>query len=127
MNICRQKPKIEILSTKVVGTTFIKDKRILHYLKVRYINKEPVKFIIVRDYKNKYDLNAIKVLVGSSDNHSKNVYPIGYIPKELSYKLSPLLDNKKITIKPISFIVYGGEINKPNIGIALELAIKYNN
>lgn len=70
--------------------------------------------LLVRDRKNEYDKNAIRVVT----EHSKKYIQIGWIPKELAKLLAPELD---------AGIIWKGKINKiigaeyKNKGILIEL------
>ncbi|RCW60160.1 MULTISPECIES: HIRAN domain-containing protein [Halanaerobium] len=71
-----------IIKTKVVGITFNNREN-----KIRNLNYNDSIFL-KRDYENEYDNNAIKVVSKIGDI-------LGYLPKELAFKLAPKFDKKQ--------------------------------
>lgn len=81
--------KIANVDLKVVGVTFKNDdgsSRADKIIEVAIIGKEHCQVTIEREPSNKYDPNAIKVLVDGRQ--------IGYIGKDFSSILAPMMDNE---------------------------------
>ncbi|HEK9993497.1 TPA: HIRAN domain-containing protein [Streptococcus equi subsp. zooepidemicus] len=95
----------EILSSNIYykGLTnqkiinYIQNSHIGRIYKYNYLKSNEVK--LVREPNNKYDHNAIKVLV-------KDIF-IGYIPREIAKKISRFLKNKKYSYNA-DINIYGG-------------------
>lgn len=75
------------LITKVSGVTFGSRQKALRHLS-RY-TRERINVILVREYDNKFDGNAVKVIVNVDSGKG---YTMGYLPKELAGELSILFD-----------------------------------
>ena len=94
--------------TKLAGVTFENRQDIIMDLKLES------DVVLMRDYKNEYDKNAIKVLT----NFNKEQIQIGWIPRDLASVLAPEID---------AGIIWKGKIYKiigteyKNKGILIEL------
>ena len=75
------------LVTRVKGVTFGNRRKALKHLS-RY-TKERINVNLVRDYGNKYDNNAIKVIVSVDNGRG---YTIGFLPKEIAEEIAILID-----------------------------------
>jgi hypothetical protein len=75
------------LVSKISGVTYGTRQRALRKLS-RY-NPGIVNAMLGRDAENKYDANAVKVLVSVGDGAK---YDLGFIPRELAALIAPLLD-----------------------------------
>ena len=108
------------LETSVVGSTFTTDgQSLMRYLSTREDIIEKTIIFLEREPKNKFDRNAIKVIVGT--NYSANRYHVGYISKELAKILSALLD-RGFNIKANLNKITGG--NGMNFGMILNYKIE---
>jgi len=92
------------LITKVSGVTFGNRQKALKHL-CRY-TRERINVALIREYDNKFDNNAVKVIVNV--DKGKN-YQIGYLPRELAEEISILID-KGFNIKASYRTVTGGFI-----------------
>ena len=68
--------------------------------------KEDDTVYLARDCNNKYSRNAIAVIL-------KNGLQIGFVPEEVSVKLSPLLDNDARHVAYVKKILSGGRVPIP--------------
>jgi hypothetical protein len=108
-------------STKVVGTTFIRDNnRVLKYLRDN-ISKDRVFLSLVQEPDNPYDSNAVRVEFCLSDvTHTcfSNSKKLGYIPRNSTEIINYVLNNSRdYSIDIYDMSVVGGTFNKPNFGM----------
>ena len=80
--------KGKTLTTKVSGVTFEKRQEALKHLS-KY-TRERINVLLVRDINNKYDSNAIKVVVNVDNGRG---YTMGFVPKEIAEEVTALIDN----------------------------------
>lgn len=100
--------------TKVVGTTFRENgQSILKYLSE--VNPKIIVLEFEREIDNKYDRNAVKVIVGILTSSKR--YHIGYIPRQITDFWSYVLDrgDYRVSVKDVS--IYGGSVRMENYGI----------
>lgn len=90
------------LITKVSGVTFGNRQKALRHLS-RY-TRERINVTLVREYDNRFDNNAVKVIVNVDNGKD---YTMGYLPKELAGEISVLLD-KGLNISANYRTVTGG-------------------
>jgi len=75
------------LITKVSGVTFGNRQKALKHLS-RY-TRERINVMLVREYNNRFDDNAVKVIVNVDKGKD---YKMGYLPRELAEEISVLID-----------------------------------
>lgn len=80
--------KGQTVETKVAGVTKGNRQKALHRIATKY-SPEAVKVTLERDKANLYDSNAVKVLISVNGSTS---YDLGYIPRNLAYVVSAVLD-----------------------------------
>lgn len=81
-------------TVKVAGVTFQNRQKTLMGIRTNLRNKVPTTMLLVREPRNQYDRNAIKVLARWQRDDMTRRAQVGYIPKETAKKLAPLMDRK---------------------------------
>lgn len=76
------------IETKIAGVTKGSRQKALHRIAVRY-RPEDVAITLVRDTANLFDNNAVKI---NTSVKGSAVYTLGFIPHNLAYIVSALLD-----------------------------------
>lgn len=100
-----------IFEAKVVGTTFRPDaNNILKYLYT--VDSKNIILKFEREPENKYDKNAVKVIVGLTGSNKEHF--IGYIGKNLSDFFTHIIDLGEYVISVEDIKIVGGD----NIGVA---------
>lgn len=115
-----------VMSTKVVGTTFVPDNQKFLPLLKKYVEacgKEKVHIAFKREKDNPYDSNAIQVLVALV-GLPKRYRKVGYLPKDFSAKFAKFLDEPDWTLKVSSYSLSGGTSEKENVGIFIEVFLE---
>lgn len=118
---------MEKINFNVAGVTFENRQRMLADIKYKTTGERArrnwVFARLVREPKNCYDKNAIKVLVYVSTDKGKNYkwYPIGYVPRELAETLAPQLDAGS-KAKDTKMAIVGGGFGR-NLGCVIETTI----
>lgn len=101
-----------VITFHVAGVTFENRQGYL-----RHIERCPnVQLTLYREKNNKFDPNAIKVMVHANNKR----FPVGYVPRQLAAELAPLMDTN-IYIRIENFKVTGG-YGRPR---GLEVNIRY--
>ena len=108
--------KLRRMEIKAVGVTHGNRQTLLERL--TWYNSDDITVTLQREQNNAHDSNAIQI-VAAVRNKGKAV--IGYINRELSAALAPLLD-KGATIASCFNAILGGERGY-NYGLALELTV----
>lgn len=101
----------------VAGTSFHQG-TLFHALKLLKADKnESVKASLVLDKTNKYDENAIKVILRFKNNAKG--YPIGFIPKEMAKWMAPNMKSGLLAVPSSVKIV--GTAKGQTIGVILNI------
>ena len=106
------------IETKVAGVTKGSRQRALHRIATKY-NPEAVSVKLERDTANLYDNHAVKVII--SVNGSK-AYDLGYIPRNLAYIVSAILD-KNIKLAAAFKEIRGRYARYMNYGVVITLQL----
>lgn len=108
----------KIKGIHVAGTSYHQG-ALFHTLKLLKADKnESVKAFLVLDKNNKYDENAIKVIL-KFKNNAKSYYPIGFIPKEMAKWMAP---NMKSGLRAVpSSVKIVGTAKGQTIGVILNI------
>lgn len=80
--------KGKTIETKIAGVTKGNRQLALHRIATKY-SPEAVKVTLEREKANLYDNNAVKVTISVNGSAS---YDLGYIPRNLAYVVSAILD-----------------------------------
>lgn len=76
------------IETKIAGVTKGNRQKALHRISVKY-HSEDVTVNLIRDTANLYDNHAVKINISVNGSEA---YTIGYIPRNLAYVVSAILD-----------------------------------
>ena len=104
------------ISTKIAGVTKGNRQLALHRIATLY-RSEQIKITLERDRANLFDNNAVKVLVSVNSSDS---YEIGFIPRNLAYVVSALMD-KGIQLTAAFKEVRGRYASYMNYGMVITL------
>lgn len=105
--------KTAYLKTKVAGVSFENRQQAISYLR----NRKGVYFQLIREANNTYDKNAVRIIAKTID---KQVYDIGYIPKEINAIVAKALDeNKTCFVKRYGYT--GGYNDHVSHGVQVEI------
>lgn len=110
--------KGHIIETKIAGVTKGSRQKALYHIAVKY-RPEDVAVTLVRDTSNLYDNNAVKV---DTSVKGSAVYTLGFIPRNLAYVVSALLD-KGIELKATFKEVRGSYKPYMNYGAVITLKL----
>lgn len=106
------------MTIRVAGTTFGNRQERLQFLKQFY--PEDLTVTLEREADNKYDRNAIRIVVHILSLAKKTV--IGYIPKGLTNELAKVLD-MGIPVKASLMQIIGGYSYKETLGALVNISI----
>lgn len=106
------------MAIRAVGTTFGNRQQCLEFLK--QFKPEDLSVTLEREPDNKFDNNAIKIVVHIEPISKKTV--IGYIPKEFARELAKVID-RGIQIKASLIQIIGGYSYKESLGALVNIAI----
>ena len=106
------------MTVRAAGTTFENRQERLHFLK--QFKPEDLTVTLERDRNNKFDSNAIQIVVHIKPIHRRTV--IGYIPKGLIRELSKVID-MGIQVKASLMQIIGGYSYKETLGALINIAI----
>ena len=110
-----QQPKMVTFITKVAGVTFEGRQAYLKQIDV----SDPVK--IEPEPDNKYDANALKVLVA----HNGQIWHVGYIPRDLAATIAPHIEGESFmaTIREIVGDFDTGDGDRASLGLRLTIEV----
>lgn len=106
------------MTIPAVGTTFENRQERLQFLK--QFRPEDLTITLEREKENKFDCNAIQIVVHIKPIHRRTV--IGYVPKGLARELSKVID-MGIRVKATLIQVIGGYAYKENLGALINIVI----
>ena len=106
------------MTIRAAGTTFENRQERLQFLK--QFKQEDLTVTLEREKENKFDCNAIQVVVHIKPIHRKTV--IGYVPKGLAREFSKVLD-LGIQVKATLMQIIGGYGHKETLGGLINIAI----
>lgn len=106
------------MTIPAVGTTFENRQERLQFLK--QFRPEDLTVTLEREKENKFDCNAIQIVVHIKPIHRRTV--IGYVPKGLARELSKVID-MGIRVKATLMQVIGGYAYKENLGALINIVI----
>lgn len=112
-----QRVKLTI-TIRAAGTTFENRQERLQFLK--QFKPEDLTVTLEREPKNKFDGNAIQIVVHIKPIRRKTI--IGYVPKGLARELSKVID-MGILVKASLIGVIGGYVGKESFGALINIAI----
>lgn len=95
------------------GVTFYNRQKALAYL----TRHNDARITLWREYGNRYDANAIKILA-TTDKRME----IGYVPKQLAAKLAPVMDARGF-VEVTGFQIVGGA--RPDSSYGMKLYARY--
>lgn len=79
---------------KVTGVTYQNRQKTLMGIRTNIKNGVKTDVVLVREPKNQFDKNAIKVIVRWRKGEELKRAQVGYIPRETAEKVAPLMDKK---------------------------------
>ncbi len=106
------------MTIRAAGTTFENRQERLQFLK--QFKPEDLTVTLEREPKNKFDGNAIQIVVHIKPIRRKTI--IGYVPKGLARELSKVID-MGILVKASLIGVIGGYVGKESFGALINIAI----
>lgn len=106
------------MTIRAAGTTFGNRQQCLEFLK--QFKPEDLSVTLEREPDNKFDNNAIKIVVHIEPISKKTV--IGYIPKDFARELAKVID-RGIQIKASLIQIIGGYSYKESLGALVNIAI----
>lgn len=106
------------MTIRAAGTTFENRQERLQFLK--QFRPEDLTITLEREKENKFDCNAIQIVVHIKPIHRRTV--IGYVPKGLARELSKVID-MGIQVKATLMQIIGGYAYKENYGALFNIAI----
>ncbi len=106
------------MTIRVAGTTFENRQERLAFLK--QFNPEDLTVTLEREKANKFDCNAIQIVVHIKPIHRRTV--IGYIPANWARELSKVLD-MGIQVKATLLQINGGYAYKESLGALINIAV----
>lgn len=106
------------MTIRAAGTTFENRQERLQFLK--QFKPEDLTVTLEREPRNKFDGNAIQIVVHIKPIHRKTI--IGYVPKGLARELSKVID-MGILVKASLIGVIGGYVGKESLGALIHIAI----
>ena len=106
------------MTVRAAGTTFENRQERLEFLK--QFKPEDLTVTLEREPENRFDRNAIKVVVHILPISRKTV--IGYVPKGLARELSRVLD-MGIQVKASLMGIIGGYAYKESLGALINIAV----
>ncbi len=106
------------MTVRAKGTTFENRQERLQFLK--QFRLEDLSVTLEREPENKFDCNAVKVVVHIHLINRKTV--IGYIPKGLSAELAEVID-KGVKIKASLLQIIGGYDYKEAFGVLINITV----
>jgi hypothetical protein len=106
------------MTVRAAGTTFENRQERLAFLK--QFKPEDLTVTLEREKKNKFDCNAIQIVVHIKPIRRRTV--IGYVPSKLARELSKVLD-MGIQVKATLMEIIGGYAYKENLGALVSIVI----
>lgn len=106
------------MTTRVAGVTFSNRQERLQFLK--QFKYGDMYVTLEREKENKFDYNAIKIVVHIKPIYRKTV--IGYVPQELARGLSRVIDIG-VQIKGVLRQITGGYGEKERLGALIDISI----
>lgn len=106
------------ITIRAAGTTFENRQERLMFL--QQFRQEDLTVTLEREKENKFDCNAIQIVVHIKPISRKTV--IGYVPKGLARELSKVIDIG-IQMKAVLKQIIGGYSYKESLGALVEIAI----
>ncbi len=106
------------MTVRAAGTTFENRQERLAFLK--QFKPKDLTVTLEREKKNKFDCNAIQIVVHIKPIHRRTV--IGYVPSKLARELSEVLD-MGIQVKATLMQIIGGYAYKENLGALVSIVI----
>ena len=106
------------MTVRAAGTTFENRQERLQFLK--QFKPEDLTVTLEREQGNKYDSNAIQIIVHIRPIHRRTV--IGYVPKWLARELSKVMD-MGIQVKVSLMQIIGGYSYKESLGALINIAV----
>lgn len=106
------------MTIRAAGTTFENRQERLQFLK--QFRPEDLTVTLERETGNKFDCNAIQIVVHIKPIHRRTV--IGYVPKGLARELSKVID-MGIQVKATLMQIIGGYAYKESLGALINIAI----
>ncbi|MFG6366856.1 MAG: HIRAN domain-containing protein [Lachnospiraceae bacterium] len=106
------------MTIRAVGTMFDNRQERLQFLK--QFKPEDLTVTLEREKENKFDCNAIQIVVHIKPIRRKTV--VGYVPKGLARELSKVLD-MGIQVKASLMQIIGGYAHKENYGALINIAV----
>lgn len=112
-----------VFQTNTAGVTFSKNAdKVLEFLRDR-VSTDDILIRLVREPKNQYDENAVRVEV--SVKGAKSYHKIGYIPKDKNSTVSYALLNQALySVTTFQPVVVGGTEDKENLGFYFKYKIR---
>lgn len=112
-----------IFQTNTAGVTFAENAdKILEFLKDK-VSPDDIIIRLVREPKNPYDENAVRVEV--SVRGAKSYHKIGYIPRDKNSTVSYALLNQALySVNTFQPMVVGGTEDKENLGFYFKYSIR---
>ena len=112
-----------VFQTNTAGVTFAKNAdKILEFLRDR-VNPDDILVRLVREPKNEYDSNAVRVEV--SVRGAKSYHKVGYVPKDKNSTVSYALLNQALySVTTFQPVVVGGTEDKENLGLYFKYRIQ---
>lgn len=106
------------MTIRAAGTTFENRQERLKFL--QQFKQEDLAVTLEREKDNKFDSNAIQIVVHIKPIHRRTV--IGYIPKGMARELSKVIDIG-IQMKAVLKQIIGGYSYKESLGALVEISI----
>ena len=106
------------MTIRAAGTTFENRQERLQFL--QQFKPEDLTVTLEREKENKFDSNAIQIVVHIKPIARKTV--VGYVPKGLARELSKVLD-MGIQVKASLMQIIGGYAYKENLGALVNIAV----
>lgn len=106
------------MTIRAVGTTFENRQERLRFL--QQFQQEDLSVTLEREPNNRYDCNAIQIVVHIKPIHCKTL--IGYVPKGLSRELAKVID-MGIEVKATLMQIIGGYAYKESLGALINISV----
>ena len=106
------------MTIRAAGTTFENRQERLEFL--RQFKPEDLGVTLEREADNRYDSNAIQIVVHIAPIHKRTV--VGYVPRALAEGLAKVID-MGIQVKASLMGIIGGYSYKETLGVLIDIAI----